>query len=146
MSLLRVQANRKSRQRRATATVEMAICFPVLVLLTIGTMDVCSMLFLKETVTMAAYEGARQGIGRNHSNMDCQGRIMEFLDERGVTYGSDYCTISNPDFNNANTLENVTVTVTVPCAGNLIIPSAMFDGLTMSASVTMRKEYANLLP
>lgn len=136
---------RNSRHRRGTATVELAICFPFLFLLTIGTMDVCSMLFLRETVTMAAYEGARRGIGRDRTNAHATARIMEFLDERRVNYdNSNVISISSPDFDSANTLDNVTVTVTVPCSGNLLIPSAMFDDLTITASVTMRKEYKNL--
>ena len=148
MSLTKTfSSRRKSRHRRGTATVELAICFPILVLLTIGTIDVCSMLFLKETVTMAAYEGARRGIGRDRTNEHARTRVIEFLDERNVSYNaSGVFSVSNPDFETANTLDNVTVTVTVPCAGNLLIPSAMFDDLTMTASVTMRKEYQNLSP
>ena len=144
MSLFQRSRHRKSRQRRATATVELAICFPVLLILTVGTMDVCSMLFLKETVTMAAYEGARRGISRNHTNAHATARVLEFLDERNVVYSTGNVVSISPSFDSADTLQNVEVTVTVPCAGNLIIPSAMFDDLTMTASVTMRKEYANL--
>ncbi len=146
MSLISAQSRRrKPCRRRGTATVELAICFPVLFILTIGTMDVCSMLFLKETVTMAAYEGARRGAARNRTNEHARDRVMEFLDERDVTYeAGSVVSFSTPDFNSANTLDNVTVTVTVPCAGNLLIPSAMFDDLTMTASVTLRKEYKNL--
>ena len=55
----------------------------------------------------------------------------------------DTCACS-PGFTGADTLENVTVTVQVPCAGNLLIPSQWFDDLNLSASVTMRKEYQNL--
>jgi Flp pilus assembly protein TadG len=149
MSLFQVfvRTRRNARRRRATATVELAICFPVMFLLTIGTIDVCSMLFLKETVTMAAYEGARRGMGRDRTNTDATNRVTEFLDERNVNYeAANVVSFSNPDFDSADTLDNVTVTVTVPCSGNLIIPSAMFDDLTMTASVTMRKEYKNQTP
>jgi Flp pilus assembly protein TadG len=138
---------RKSDQRRGTATVELAICFPFMFLLTIGTMDLCSMLFLKETVTMAAYEGARRGMGRDRTNEDATDRILEFLDERNVSFDeSSVVSFGSPDFDTADTLDNVTVTVTVPCAGNLLVPSALFDDLTITASVTMRKEYKNLTP
>ena len=149
MSLLKVfpRTRRDARRRRATATVELAICFPVMFLLTIGTMDVCSMLFLKETITMAAYEGARRGMARDRTNTDATNRVMEFLDERNVAYEvANVVSFSSTDFDSANTLDNVTITVTVPCSGNLIIPSAMFDDLTMTAAVTMRKEYKNLTP
>ena len=131
-------------KRRGTATVEFAICLPALIALTIGTIDLCSMLFLKESIKLAAYEGARRGVGRDRTNEDVVNRVTEFLTERSINFTGDPCTFSATDFTNADTLENVTVTVTVPCDGNLLIPSAMFGGVNLSASVTLRKEYANL--
>lgn len=114
-------------------------------MLTIGTIDICSMMFLKETIKIAAYEGARRGVGRGRTNADVVNRVTEFLDERNVQYsGASVVTFSNTDFNNADRLENVTTTVTVPCAGNLLIPSAMFMNMNMTADVTLRKEYKNL--
>jgi Flp pilus assembly protein TadG len=135
---------RKSRCRSGVATIEFALVLPVLLVLTIGTMDVCSVMFLKESAVLAAYEGARQGVGRGRTNSDVIDRVSEFLDERGIVYNDDVVTVSSPGFAAADTLENVTVTVNVPATGNLLIPSQMFGELTLSASVTMRKEYKNL--
>lgn len=137
--------SRRRRQRRGTAVIEFAFIVPVLIVLTLGTIDLCSMMFLKESVTLAASEGARRGIGRDRTNNDAVARITEFLDERNINYDSaNVVSISAPGFDTAQTLENVTVTVQVPCGGNLLIPSNWFDDLTVSASVTMRKEYQNL--
>ncbi len=103
------------------------------------------MMFLKESAVLAAYEGARRGVGRGRTNDDVVDRVTEFLDERGIDYqGGSVVNISAPGFDSASTLENVTVTVNVPAAGNLLIPSAMFGEMTVSATVTMRKEYQNL--
>ena len=135
----------RRRKRRGAAAIEFAFILPVLVVLTLGTIDLCSVMFLKESVTLAAYEGARRGVGRGQTNSDVFDRATEFLDERGISYDSEQAvSISNPGFGTAETLENVTVTVQVPCDGNLLLPSQWFDDLTVSASVTMRKEYANL--
>ncbi len=138
------RCRRKTRRRSGTATVEFALCLPALLVLTIGTLDLCSMMFLKESIKLAAYEGARRGVGRGKTNDDVVRRVQEFLDERNVAYEGNPCTFSSPDFTTADTLENVTTTVTVPCAGNLLIPSAMFSHLTLSADVTLRKEFRNL--
>jgi Flp pilus assembly protein TadG len=129
---------------RGTATIECVLIFPVLVTLTIGTIDVCSAMFLKETAVLAAYEGARQGVGRGNTNQDAIGRIQEFLDERNIQYNASDITISAPGFGSATTLEPVTVTVAIPAAGNLLMPSEMLGDLRMDASVTMIKEYENL--
>ena len=135
----------RAGKRKAAATVEFAICLPVLIALTLGTMDLCSVIFLKESVTIAAYEGARRGVGRGRTNEDVTNRIIEFLDDRDINYNQGNLVVfGSPDFTNAETLENVTVTVAVPAAGNMIIPLGMFDDLTVSSSVTMRKEYKNL--
>ena len=140
----RFSSPRKHHARSATAAVEFAIFLPLLVTLTIGTIDLCSLLYLKESVTMAAYEGARQGVGRGHTNANCTARVMDFLDERDVNYDTaNVVSYSSPGFDSAAALQNVTVTVTVPCAGNLLIASAWFDDLSVSAAVTMRKEYDN---
>ncbi len=130
--------------RRGSACVEAAICLPVLFGITIATMDICSALFLRETVTLAAYEGARSGVSRSKTNADARTRVAEFLAERGVQFnGATAVTISSPGFDDANTLDNVTVTVTVPCQPNLIMPTQLFFGSDISASVTMRKEFEN---
>lgn len=134
--------HRRERMRRGVATVEVAICLPVLLVLTLATIDLCSLLFLKESVTIAAYEGARQGVGRGRTNADAEARVTEFLAERNITGGT--VDISGPGFGGAGTLENITITVTVPCGPNLIAPEGLYDGLDATASVTMRKEYANL--
>ncbi len=137
--------SRKRRQRRGTAAIEFAFIVPVLIVLTLGTIDLCSMMFLKESVTLAACEGARRGIGRDRTDADVVARVTEFLDERNINYDSgSVVNISSPGFTGAATLENVTITVQVPCGGNLLIPSNWFDDMTLSASVTMRKEYQNL--
>ena len=118
---------------------------PALIALTIGTMDICSMMFLKETAVLAAYEGARRGVGRGRTNDDVINRVTEFLDERGISYtGGNVVDISAPGFDGADTLENVTVTVTIPTSGNLLIPSAVFGDMVVEGNVTLRKEYKNL--
>lgn len=135
---------RRRHARHGSACVEAAFCLPVLFVLTLGTMDVCSSIFLKEAVTIAAYEGARIGIGRGRTDAEVRQRVTDFLDERGIIYdSSDVVVISAPGFDTAETLENVTVTVTAPGEANLLAPSQFFADLTFSASVTMRKEYQN---
>lgn len=136
---------KKDKGRRGVATVEFACVLPVLIFLTLGTMDLCSVIFLKESAVLAAYEGGRRGVGRGRTNQDVTDRVTGFLDERGINYFADnVVSISDPGFDEATTLENVTVTVAIPTAGNLLIPSAIFGDLFVQANVTLRKEYRNL--
>ena len=141
------RTTRSATRRKGAASVEFAFCLPVLFMLTFGTIDICTMIFLNESASLAAYEGARRGVGRGYTNADATARVIEFLDERGIMYNAgSVCQISSPGFENADTLEHVTVTVTIPCAGNLLLPSDMIGNLVVSSDVTMRKEYQNLDP
>lgn len=130
-------------RRAATASVEVAICLPVLMTLTLATIDLCSLFFLKETVSIAAYEGARRGINRGGTTAAATARVQEVLDERGITYGGNVVTFNGKNFNNAETLEHVTLVVTVPAAGNLLAPAGLYGDLVLSSQVTMRKEFEN---
>lgn len=134
----------RNRETRGVATIELVVVVPALLALTLGTMDLCSVMFLKESAVLAAYEGARRGVGRGRTNSDVIDRVHEFLDERNITYTDDCVSISLPGFGGAATLENITVTVLLPTQGNLLVPSSIFGGVNISASVTMRKEYQNL--
>ena len=102
-------------------------------------------MFLRETITIAAYEGARVGIQRGNTNEMVEFRIREVLDERGVAYNANVVTFSSPGFDTAVELEHVTTTVTVPSTGNL--PFGWFyTGDEVSAQVVMRKEFTNPPP
>lgn len=134
---------RKARQRKGIATSEIAICLPIIIFLTLGVLETCTVIFLKESITLSAYEGARVGIRKQGTDAFVTAKVTEFLDSRGIVYDSDFITISDPGFDDADDLEHVTVTVTVPCAGNTYT-GWMFSGRFVSASVTMRKEFSNL--
>ena len=131
------------RTRKGTATAELAVCLPVLVLLIVGINEICSALYLKEQVTIAAYEGSRIGIQRGSTDEMVEDYILAFLDERGITYdASSVVSISVPSFDTAPAMQHVTVTVSVPVANNSITGN-FFGDQNVSGNVTLRKEFAN---
>ena len=140
------RSHRKHRRSRSgLATVEMAVCLPLLLTLTLATIDVCSAIFLRETLTIAAYEGARVGALRGATNSDVTTRVRDLLNQRGVQYNAGtVVTISAPGFNDANTLQHVTITVKAPAAGNLIAPRQLFAGRTLQSKVVVRKQFKNV--
>ena len=140
----RVQQSAAKRNRRGTATVELALSLPFILFLTLSTIDICSAQYLKGSLTLAAYEGARIGVQQGGTNDLAFDRVREVLDERGVSYEEDSIEItSDADFNTAETLEHITLQVRVPCLGNMPITGNLFQGRVLDASVTMRKEYGN---
>ena len=130
-------------KRKGIATTECALCLPVIVVLTMGVIETCSVLFLKEAVTIAAYEGARVGIQRGSTNELVKVRIKDVLNGRGIKYDSDNAvSFSDPGFDTAADLQHVTTNVVVPCSGNTVI-GWFFAGRSVEANVTMRKEFMN---
>ena len=120
-------------QRRGTATIELAIVTPLLLLFTLGTMDICSLIFLKEAATLAAYEGARNGIEKNQTDEDAKEAILTFLESRQIQHQPSNCVqISDPSFDSAETLEHVTVTVSLPIEGNLLIAPQLISDFQLT--------------
>ncbi|QDS87552.1 TadE-like protein [Rosistilla ulvae] len=146
-----MNASRRKANRTGAAVVEMAICLPVLITLTVATIDVCSAMFLKESLSIAAYEGARVGIARGGTNAEATARVKEILDERGITYKNNEVvqiqrtnSPTSGGFDSAETLEHCRVLVQVPASGNILSPAQLFSSGNIQAFVWMRKEYANL--
>lgn len=133
----------RKQKRRGAATAEVAVCLPILVILIVGINETCSAVFLKEQVTIAAYEGARVGVQKQATDELVEQRVRQFLDERGIVYDEGVVVqISTPGFNDSPTMGHVTTTVTVPVADNCLT-GGFFTTQLVSGSVTMRKEYQN---
>ena len=124
--------------------IEFVFFLPVLLVLTLGTMDVCTVIFMKEAAVLAAYEGGRSGINRNATDADCRDRVMEFLRDRGINFEPANVVRFEGSFDTAETLEAVTVRVRIPAAGNTITNSWLTPISQVSAQCTLRKEYRNL--
>ena len=75
----------KHRNKRlGAAIVELAICLPVIVLLTFGTIELASGLFLKQTLTSAAHEGALAGMRLDATEASVRDRVELILAVREV--------------------------------------------------------------
>ncbi len=53
------QACFEESRRRGIATVEFAVIFPILLVMVLGTLEICQRLFSYQSATIAAYEGIR---------------------------------------------------------------------------------------
>lgn len=71
-------------RRRGAAIVEMAICLPVLVLLTFGTIETAGAIFVKQTLTSAAHEGALAGMVPSATEASVRDRIDLILQLRKI--------------------------------------------------------------
>lgn len=70
--------------RRAVAAVEAAIALPLLILLVFGAIEVANGIFLTQTLTVAAYEGAREAARPGGTAEQVEERIADVLARRGL--------------------------------------------------------------
>ncbi len=81
---LRCRTRRRFVNRRGTATVELAVCLPMLALIVFGSIQACSLIYLKHAVTSAAYEGTMELIRPNSSNSSVTTRVQNILDMHNI--------------------------------------------------------------
>ena len=129
----------RHRRRRGVAAAEFAVCLPVIVLLVLAAIEACSMVFLKQSLTIAAYEGARTALVDGATAGDVQAISNQILVDRRIQGGS----ISiNPS--NLQALEPgdfVDVTATAPCDANTLLPNLFYRGRTLSSNSSMMIEF-----
>jgi hypothetical protein len=122
------------------ATVEMAVVILLLVTMLFGIMEYGWMFYRIQQVTNAAREGARLAILPDATNADVTTRVDGLLSDWGVTTPGAV-TISSLDLMAEPTGQLITVTVSIPYAGNSLTNMSLFaTPEQLRASATMAKE------
>ena len=117
-------------------TVETAVIFPVVVLFFFAQFELVRLNNIRNSVYMAAYEGARAGIVPGATPADCQSSANTTLSavsavNATVTVTPGTITDDTPE---------VTVVVTVPLDSNSWTTPLYAPGKTLTASVTLTRE------
>ena len=125
---------RKSR-RLGAATVEAAITLPLLFVFVFGSIELANGIFLKQSLTIAAYEGARTATRAGGTATQAQQRIQDVLSSRGIT---DQSVTISPNVNAATPRGTmVTVTVQVSSDSVAIGPLHLLQGAFLQQSAVM---------
>ena len=122
--------------RAGTATVEMAVCLPLLMLIGFGSIETANAIFLKQVVSQVAYEGARAAALPGATEADILKRCNDFLGVRrikGATVSVSPAKVSD----NTASGTAIAVTVTAPASANAISPTWFFKNSNMSKKVVM---------
>ncbi|MBA4031549.1 MAG: pilus assembly protein TadE [Planctomyces sp.] len=77
-----------ARHPRGAATVELAICLPIIMLVVFGSIESANAIFLKTTLTQASYEAARAVTSTGGTVEAAEARAREVLASRNVTGAS----------------------------------------------------------
>ncbi len=128
----------RARSRRAAATVEFAVCLPVLFLIVFGSIQAASMLFLRQAAIQAAYEGVKVAVRDGGTDDRVREAAQAVIDGRRLTGVTIDIQPSDADSLDAGTI--VDVTVLIPSDENTLFPFDFFSGRTVSGSAVMVKE------
>ena len=135
----------ESRQRRCgAAVVETALLLPVLILLAFGSIELSNMVFVKQSLSIAAYEGARTVSKPGSTAAQADTRIREVLASRNMTsYSVQYTTAASVPINiTSSTPRGTQLTVTVESnnGGVAFGPMRLFTGRTIRCQSTMVRQ------
>ena len=134
-----IRSNPQQSQRSAVVTVELAIVLPVLIILVLGIVESCNLFYIKQSLTISAYEGARAAITKGMAVSSISARCSQVLSDRRIASGAIQVTPDTPSSGAYGTY--ITVRVQAPYSANTLIPGWMFGGTTLQTSVRMMKEY-----
>ena len=119
--------------------IELAVFLPVLFAITMGTIETCRMLYLRQSLKIAAYECARLGIVPDVKAEDLQSQCDAILLGRGLNGYEFSCTPSN--LSNLKYGEFLTTTASIPAQESTLLGSWFYQGKVFTESVTIMAEY-----
>ena len=128
----------RSRKVRGVAAAELAVCLPIVVLLVVATMEACSAVFLKQSLTVAAYEGVRTALVEGATASNVQTACNQVLSDRKIEGAT--VKVSPLDIAVLKPGEYVDVTVIAPCSENSVVPANFYRGRSLSATASMMIE------
>jgi hypothetical protein len=111
----------------------------VVVLIVLATIEACSALFLKQSLTVAAYEGVRTALADRTVPGNVQAACNQILTDRKVQNAK--ITITPSDLSNLQPGDYVDITISAPCNDNSVVPATFYRGRTLTASASMMIEH-----
>ena len=107
---------RRTRRRRGAEIVELAFALPVMTVIVFGTLELCELMFLRQSLSVASYEAARIVARPDGDAAAAEARFAQIMASRRVTGATIAITPSN--LNGIARGETIRVDVTAPVSGN----------------------------
>ena len=133
------------RNERGSELIEMALCFPLLLMVVLGIVDFGFLFQRYEVVTNAAREGARVAVLPGYSTADIQSRVDSYATAGGLPIAPTVGVTDSSITAGATTWPAKTVTVSYPhqymfLGGIAAWFGGSFTSVTVTAASTMRTE------
>lgn len=137
-AFFRKRSNKGESRRRGAATVEFAVCMPVVILLVMGSVEAVSMIFLKQSLQTAAYEATRRAIRLDGSASEAVVAGQTILDARNIEQYEITFPLGQPEA--AARGQSIAVEVSAPSAPNSPIAGRFVPNRDLTVRTTMVKE------
>lgn len=122
---------RNHRDRQGIAVVEFAICLPVIILIILGSIEACNLIFLKQALTEASYQGALAAMKPAATEAEVEARIQSILDARDIS--SATIVVADHTLHVLDAGDEFTVEVSATTSPNRISPT-IISGLNLIES------------
>ena len=136
---LQTMTNNKRRKTQANrfgaAAVETAIVLPVVVFVVFGSIEIANGVFLKQSLAVAAYEGAREASRPGGTQSHAISRIREVLSNKGID--NEQVSITPPITAATPRGTKIYVKVLAPVSTDSINPCKLLINHTLEQSVVM---------
>lgn len=130
---------RRQQQRVGAAAVEFAVVAPLMIMLTLGMMEIGRVVMVKQLLVNATREGARLAVLPGVTAQEVQDEVQVSLDDASLS--GTTITVSPAVLSTASAGTPVTVTVSMPASAASWIPNPVYTvNTTLESSTTMRKE------
>ncbi len=110
---------RPRHSRHGTATVELAVCLPMLALLVFGSIQASNLIYLKHALTSAAYEGTLELARADATPDSVELRVEQVLSMHDIDKATVDISPSGGTFNNLSAGSPVSIRVSADVAPNL---------------------------
>lgn len=115
---------------------EFALFLPLMVLLAIVPLELAAMTFLKQSIHVGAYEGARLATKKLGTESEAVARCQQIMEERGI---AEWEIGIEPDLDSVNPGDIVTVTVSANYGANAAV-GLFYTDTVLTSSVSMMRE------
>lgn len=133
--------NRKrkaARNRKGAAVVEFAVCLPLIVLIMLGSIEAANMLFLRQALVQASYEGAKAAVKPESDNATVTLIANQVAEGRRL---SGFTIETTPaDVSSVPQGDLIRVRASAPVNSNSFISGTVFRVVNLDAEAVMVKE------
>ncbi len=129
---------RPNQYRIGSATVELAVCLPVLVIIVMGSLSATSMIFMRSAAVQSAYETIKEAVRQDGDVAGALAQGRAVLEFRNLTADSITFEPANVAAQDRGT--PVTVTVVTSATTNGLFSFGPFANQVVEVQATMLKE------